>query len=91
MTFFCGTCGSSVTKKRNDARAAAGSGDGNNGGPVRTLALFFAFNFVGIRQEEGILHVDHEEEACNTITITKLPLGGSNTYLPTSTWGMFFC
>ena len=41
--------------------------DGDSGGPVRPLALFFAFNFVGIQQEEGVLYVDHEEEACNTI------------------------
>ena len=33
--------------------------DGDSGGPVKPLALFFAFNFVGIRQEEGVLHVDH--------------------------------
>ena len=67
MTFFCGTCGSSGTKKRNEARAAAVPRDGDIGGPVQPLALFFAFNFVGIRQEEGVLHVDHEEEAYNTI------------------------
>ena len=67
MIFFCGTCGSSGTKKRNEARAAAGPGNGDSGGPVRPLALFFAFNFVAIRQEEGVLHVDHEEEVCNTI------------------------
>ena len=67
MTFFCGTCGSSDTKKRNEARTAAGPGDGDSGDPVRPLALFFAFIFVGIRQEEAVLYVDHDEEACNTI------------------------
>ena len=34
-------------------------GDGDSGGPVRLLALFFIFNFVGIWQEEGVIHVDH--------------------------------
>ena len=67
MTFLCGTCGSPSTKKRNEARAAAGSWDGDSGGPMRPLAFFFVFNFVEIRQEEGVLHVDHEEETCNTI------------------------
>ena len=43
--------------------------DGDSGGPVRPLALFFALNFVGIRQEERVQHVDHEEEAFHTITI----------------------